>query len=95
MHAIAIITHRAIPRGESQFAPGERKFESPSHTVGAIVRGFKGAATKRINIHRNTPGVPVWQRNYHVRIIRTRRALRRIRRYIERNPAQWERDRNR
>lgn len=27
-----------------------RKFESPSQTIGAIIRGFKGATTKRINI---------------------------------------------
>ena len=95
VHGIVVITHRMVPRGESQFAPGERKFESPSHTVGAIVRGFKGAATRRINVHRGTPGQSVWQRNYHVRIIRAQRALYRIRRYIKNNPAQWPRDRNR
>jgi hypothetical protein len=33
--------------GELQFAPTE--FKSPSQTIGAIIRGFKGATTKRIN----------------------------------------------
>lgn len=27
---------------------GPAKFKSPSHTLGAVIRGFKGAATKRI-----------------------------------------------
>ena len=33
-------------------------------TLGAIVRSFKSAVTKRINEMRGTPGIPVWQRNY-------------------------------
>ena len=32
---------------ESKF--GEAEFKSPSQTIGAIIRGFKGASTKRIN----------------------------------------------
>ena len=32
---------------ESKF--GEAEFKSPSQTIGAIIRGFKGATTKRIN----------------------------------------------
>ena len=37
--------------GELQFAPTEfapTEFKSPSQTIGAIIRGFKGASTKRI-----------------------------------------------
>ena len=38
--------------GELQFAPTESaptaEFKSPSQTIGAIIRGFKGASTKRI-----------------------------------------------
>ncbi len=36
----------APTESKSQFAPTE--FKSPSHTVGAIVRGYKGAVTKQI-----------------------------------------------
>jgi hypothetical protein len=39
--------------------------------LGSFVAGFKSAATTRINDHRDMPGVTVWQRNYHDRIIRT------------------------
>ncbi|MCI5225887.1 MAG: hypothetical protein D3918_04300 [Candidatus Electrothrix sp. AX2] len=35
-----------------------------------IVRAFKSAATKHINILRNTPGNKLWQRNYWEHIIR-------------------------
>jgi len=48
--------------------------------------------TKRINIHRNTLGTPVWQRNYYEHIIRNEEALFRIREYIQNNPKNWERD---
>ena len=86
-------------RGVLQYAPtpttGPSGLQSPSQTVGAIVRGFKGAVTKRINHHRGTPGVPVWQRGYYEHIIRNERALNRIRRYIIENPLHWPNDRNR
>lgn len=65
---------------------------SPSQTVGAIVRGFKGAVTKRINQLRDAPGLPVWQRNYYERIIRNQGELDRIRRYIINNPVKWNKD---
>jgi len=91
VHGIIAITHRSEPRrGVSQHA-STRGFKSPSQTLGAIVRGFKGAATRRINRRRGTPGEPVWQRNYYEHIVRD---LERIRRYIHRNPARWHRDRN-
>jgi hypothetical protein len=60
--------------------------------LGAIVGALKSAVTKRINDIRDTPGAPVWQRNYHERIIRTERELYNIRRYIENNPANWPSD---
>jgi REP element-mobilizing transposase RayT len=95
VHGMIGITHRSDRRrGEPQFVPA-RDFKSPSQTLGAIVRGFKGAATRRINRRRGTPGAPVWQRNYYEHIVRDRRALQRIRRYIRQNSARWHRDRNR
>ncbi len=64
----------------------------PSNNLGAIIRGYKSAVTKRINLLRKIPGVPVWQRNYYERIIRDEEALFRIREYIHNNPKNWERD---
>lgn len=63
-------------------------------SLGAIVRGFKSAAAKRVNSLRDTPKTPVWQRGYHERIIRDDGELGRIRDYIRNNPLKWAEDRN-
>ena len=68
------------------------KFQSPSKNLGAIVRGYKSTVTKKINELQNTPGIPVWQRNYHEHIIRNEKSLGKIRDYIFHNAAKWEKD---
>jgi putative transposase len=57
-----------------------------------IIRSFKSAITKRINEIRQTPGAPVWQKNYDERIIKNELYLNRIRQYIRQNPVNWEED---
>lgn len=61
-------------------------------TLGQIVGYFKYQTTKQIDIMRDNPGVPVWQRNYYERIVRDEDELARTRRYIADNPAQWQLD---
>ncbi|WP_392419833.1 transposase [Capnocytophaga canis] len=58
---------------------------SPSQTLGAIVRGYKSAVSKKI-------GFSVWQRNYYEYIIRNEESYFKIHEYIENNPAKWEED---
>ncbi len=60
-------------------------------SLGAFVRGFKAAVTKRIGEERGQQTL-VWQRLYWDRIIRDKQELENTRRYIENNPAQWEND---
>ena len=60
--------------------------------VGAFVGGFKYAVTKQINILRNTPSVPVWQRNYYEHVVRNEEDLDTLRRYIDENPLRWTYD---
>jgi len=50
---------------------------------------FKSVTTKQINAIRNTPGAPVWQRNYYEHIIRSEKSLLNIQRYISGNPQRW------
>jgi len=64
--------------------------QSPSQTVGAIVRGYKSAVTKHICQLGFTE--PVWQRNYYEHIIRNEIAFDRISQYIIENPARWQND---
>jgi len=87
-HAIVLIPDC---RGVLQYAPTHR-LVSPSQTIGAIVRGFKGATTKRINTARGTPGEPVWQRNYYDHVIRNEDDLAATRGYILNNPPAWALD---
>ena len=47
---------------------------------------------KEINLLNNTPGCPVWQRNYYEHIIRDEKDLENIRDYIRSNPLQGEYD---
>ena len=61
-------------------------------SLGAVVRSFKSACTKQINELQNTPGLALWQRNYHERIIRNDDELHALRDYIQSNPARWEED---
>jgi putative transposase len=54
-----------------------------------IIRGFKTSSAISINDDRQTPGRPVWQRNYYERIIRNQMELERTRQYIRDNPKSW------
>jgi len=67
-------------------------FKSPSKTIGAIIRGYKSAVTKQINVLRNTPGMRIWQRNYYEHIIRNEKSYYRIAEYILNNPLNWRED---
>jgi putative transposase len=71
-------------------------FRSPSHTLGAIIRGFKAAATKSLKIYatqHQTTDLPnkIWQRNYYDRVIRDESELNRVKKYILDNPKNYER----
>lgn len=81
-------------RGTTRRAP-TRIFGKPEiGSLPTIVRAFKSAVTKRINILRNTPGIPCWQRNYYEHVIRDEYDLNNTRQYILDNPANWETDEN-
>jgi REP element-mobilizing transposase RayT len=63
---------------------------SPSHNIGAIVRGYKSAVTKQINLLNETG--TIWQRNYHEHIIRNEKSYLLISNYIIDNPTKWQND---
>ena len=82
---------RKLPDGECSRTALDRLAPTPG-SLGAIVGNFKSVTARRVNRMRKTPGAPVWQRNYHERIIRNQRELDAVRQYIQDNPAQWEYD---
>jgi putative transposase len=94
-HFHAIVTIADQPVGAYCHTPLQnenRKFRSPSQTLGAIVRGLKGATTKRINDSRGTPEFSVWQRNYYEHIIQSDEEYETIAAYIASNPDNWASD---
>ena len=75
--------------GSRTATTGYREYRKP---LGRIIGAFKTVSTQRVNALRNTPGAPVWQRDFFDRIIRNEAELNRIRQYILDNPANWNLD---
>jgi putative transposase len=63
-----------------------------THGLFEFVRALKTFSARRINEHRQSPGIPVWQSRFHDRIIRDEKELHHIREYIVNNPMNWEND---
>ncbi len=73
--------------------PPIEKFGKPtSNTIPTIVRGYKAAVTKQVNILRDSPQCPVWQRNYYEHVVRSEADYLGIATYILNNPRQWHED---
>jgi len=80
-------------KGTARRAPTNEQYQKPvKNSIPTIVQSYKSAVTKRINLLRNTPGIPVWQRNYYEHVVRDERGMNRIRRYVINNPPNWEYD---
>lgn len=68
----------------------DTSLQSPSQTIGAIVRGYKSSVTKQFGLL-GFDG-KLWQRNYYEHIIRDEQSYQRISDYIMKNPAKWNED---
>ena len=62
------------------------------YPLSEIVRAFKTFSARHVSELRITPGIPVWQRNYHEHIVRNENEINRIREYIMHNPLRWQFD---
>jgi REP element-mobilizing transposase RayT len=88
VHGIVVLAGPTVGAG-SDVGAGLK----PAPTLSEIVRAFKTFSARRINEHRGTRGMPVWQRNYYEHVVRDDESLDRIREYIAGNPLRWESDR--
>ena len=80
-------------RGTARRAPTVEQFGVPvPGSIPTIIRSFKSAVTKQINMLRQTAGTPVWQRNYYEHIINSDRDYDQIAEYIYTNPQNWKKD---
>ncbi|SDE03236.1 transposase [Desulfuromonas thiophila] len=92
-HAIVGITDGVCPHRRGDLRSLLLAPTGPlSKSIGAIMAGFKSAVTRQVNVMRQTPGLPVWQRNYWDHVIRDEEDFNRIREYIQTNPLRWELD---
>jgi putative transposase len=101
MHGIIMIMDRRGTAGNqndrdgelSRRAPTREQFQKPvKGSIPTIVHSHKSAVADRINLIRETQGIPVWQRNYYEHIIRNQRDLQNKTDYIEANPMLWDED---
>ena len=104
VHGIVVINEMEAPsasmnkdqpdgRGTACRAPTREEFGKPVHgSLATIIRSFKSACTKQINVLRRTPGQSVWQRGFYDRVIRDEVELRAVREYIVYNPLKWDLD---
>lgn len=92
LHGIIYMRDHDNTVGAKNISPLQQNnnFQSPSRTIGSIIRGFKIGVTKWFR--KNTKIYNVWQRNYYEHIIRDEPELNRIRNYIIKNPANWQND---
>jgi REP element-mobilizing transposase RayT len=98
-HASMVGDRRALEMvGAQHAAPLPCPTPAPNHprgngpypgSLGTIIRSYKSAVTRHINLMRKTSGTHVWQRNYFERIIRTQPDLDCARWYIRTNPDRW------
>lgn len=70
----------------------KNKFGPQSNNVSAIIRGFKGACSKKI--HKIYDPNFAWHTRFYDHIIRDEKDLNRIRQYIINNPKNWDNDKN-
>jgi putative transposase len=80
------------PPGTQHAGIPQQPFLSPSNTVGAIIRGFKGATTRQIRESLKLDTLIVWQRSFHEHVIRGEEELDKIRTYIHHNAQTWAAD---
>ena len=78
---------RCRPDARRRCTASGRKLQKRS--LGSFMAGFKSAVTSSTRFVFGNPEINIWQRNYYERIIRNRRELHTLRKYIEHNPVNW------
>lgn len=94
VHGVIVITESVGAQCIAPLPPkrGATPNNVPANSLGAIVRAFKSAVTRRINRLPDAPGHPIWQRNYYEHILRSEESLNQIRAYVASNPVKWAED---
>jgi putative transposase len=90
-HGIIVVDHPVEAR---HAVPVVESFRKPiGGSLPTIIRSFKSAVTKRINLSYPNRKFPLWQRGYYEHVVRSEEELVQIGDYILSNPMKWEVDR--
>ncbi|MCG8367717.1 MAG: transposase [Pseudanabaenales cyanobacterium] len=81
-HILAIVRVKTKVNLPESVSLVKQRHQGKPRSLSSFVAGFKAAAAKRINLVRNQPGLPVWQRSYQERLIRDEITLQRMRQII-------------
>ena len=94
LHGIIILRENHHRRDTARRVPTTEQFSKPiAGSLPTVIRSFKSAVTKRVNILQGTPGKRLWQGRYYEHVIRNSEDLNRLREYIITNPSRWSFDR--
>ncbi len=89
VHGIIVIHSRDTAR---RVRIGERFGHPTQDSIPTIIRSYKAAVTKRINVIRGAQYGTVWQSRFYEHVIRDESELVKIGEYIETNPERWADD---
>jgi REP element-mobilizing transposase RayT len=92
VHGILVITDTRISTIEKDTLRKEQFGRPVPGSIPTVIRSFKSAVTKRINVMRELSTPPIWQNNYYESIVRIEKGLDRVRQYIINNPTNWTED---
>jgi len=99
LHGIIIINRQVganciRPNKNNRTDVCNTSLQSPSQTLGSIIRGYKSAVMRKINqLYNIIPSSKsIWQRNYFEHIIRNEQSYQKITDYILQNPNNWIHD---
>jgi putative transposase len=93
VHGIVVINKLAWEQNASTRDAGTESFGKPvSSSLPTIIRSYKSAATRRVNLSLGNKS-NLWQKGYYEHVIRSEKELVQIGEYILGNPQKWETDR--
>jgi len=94
-HGVIILEDINNQKDTARRVPTQESFGKPiSGSVPSIIRSFKSAVTRLINLLSYPHKIIVWQNNYYEHTIRSEDELNTIQEYIQNNPLRWEYDRD-
>ena len=67
--------------------PGHKFGKPLAQSLSSVIGAYKSSVTREINRIRKLPGHTIWQRGFYDHIIRNKKELFAMRRYISNNPA--------